>query len=430
MKQVNHKLHIRNAMAWLLALSMASCGLNELDNFDAPDTQLHGCIIDIDTGEKISSELYNGAQIAIQQLGYETPANQYLLIDANGEYRNNLLFAGRYRIRPYNRNFIGGSVDTIDIRGDTQYDFHVRPYVRFINPQITLEGQKVVAKFRIKNNLDSAGVNIKQMALFLYDGPMVGSQLRNAASKVMTVNTNYPEDEEMTLTLNLASHINDVEPGKTYSFRLGAQSAQSAAYWNFSPIFNITMPSQITEDPVDGVLFSNCDKVSTSGVGAWSANNVAYQPKPTVDGFDFTEGDASIKWELPTSIGKRNIFMIYQSNYGIKTGYTIQNGALKFDLYISDKDAIQINGGRMEINSAGVNDRQQLQWQSKSVFASLNLHNGWNHVSLPLRTAARKDVGGVINLDNLRRLRFFFTATILCDSYWKLDNVRIGSADN
>lgn len=404
-----------------MGILMVSCELNELDNYAAPDAQLFGYIIDSETGEYVTSELFNGSTVSLTQLGYENPTNIYLKVDMNGKYENDLVFGGQYRIKPYARNYIyKGTGDTITISGHQQYDFNVVPFVRFIDPSMTVEGQKVKATFKIKNNLAEEGVNINKIALFLYDGPMVGSQVRNAASKIMTVDTTYDPDELQSITLNLPSHMNDIQAGKTYYFRLGALSSYSGAVYNFSNIIPLKMPDVITEETSDGVMISDCDFVSKSGVGAWSNNGNANQPNVILDGFDCTQGEYSVKFGITTNT-KSPFRIQYKGSYGVKTGVTKATGILKFDMYVSDAEALQLTAGQIEITSSGKADSQEIGWNLPGCLSGLQ--TGWNHIELALSDGVIK--GGEFNPDNVNWFRFYASGKYLKDCYIKIDNLRM-----
>ena len=72
------------------AVFMVSC---ELDNFDGPDAQVYGAVIDAETEELIQQEIGTSGDAACVQVieyGYAIRKVQQWKLMLNGEYRNNL----------------------------------------------------------------------------------------------------------------------------------------------------------------------------------------------------------------------------------------------------------------------------------------------------------------------------------------------------
>ena len=86
---------------YVAAVAAVSCVLFtacELDNYDGPDAQIYGEIRDIETDALIEQDIVSGSRICYEELGYENPEQQYMNFMVNGEYRNNLVFSGKYDI--------------------------------------------------------------------------------------------------------------------------------------------------------------------------------------------------------------------------------------------------------------------------------------------------------------------------------------------
>lgn len=401
-------------------LAVCSCELNELDNYDAPDCSLHGKVIDITTGELVGSELNNGTQIQVVQLGFETKSNTYLLVKPDGTFRNDLMFKGTYRIQPNVRNFVQIEADTVDVKGDMNYDLHVIPYISFSEDTIYIDGETVYARFKIKNNLDTAGYVISKLSLYVGERNTVGNTLRNSASKILTLNDNLSDTTVYTMPLPLNLHRDELSEGKKYFFRIGARSSLSGAVDNYGCMVQLPIPT-LSEPVTDGVMISDCDHISVSGVGQWHNNNNGGQPAVKLDGFDFTQGEASVVFGLsPTT--KSPFRIQYKGNVGTNTGATLQNGVLKFDLYVDDPTnfCTNLKGGQIELTSSGASDKQELNWSPLTYFK--NLQPGWNHIELPFNKAGK--TGGTFNPANVNYFRFFGNGTGF-NVTLKIDNFRV-----
>ena len=87
------KIYLFLCAAALLALP--SCDLFVLDNFDGPDASISGKIIDASNQQRI--EVENGSLVAIEQ-GWDAEQEQLWMVKYNGEFSNDMVFSGSYRI--------------------------------------------------------------------------------------------------------------------------------------------------------------------------------------------------------------------------------------------------------------------------------------------------------------------------------------------
>ena len=120
-------------IAYILIAAAALCSAScmKIDNFDAPDAQVSGTIIDVTTGKPFLTD-HGTNSIRIWEMSYSTnPTPQDLRIQEDGTYSNTKLFAGTYDMLP--RNGAWWPTDTtynvkIGSKGTVQ-DFEVTPYL-------------------------------------------------------------------------------------------------------------------------------------------------------------------------------------------------------------------------------------------------------------------------------------------------------------
>ena len=139
---------------------------------------------------------------------------------------------------------------------------------------------------------------------------------------------------------------------------------------------NITLSGQ--------VVIQRCD-VTTGWQGAQSI---------TIDNADKQEGYASLKTEAQAG----NSPWFYKSFSNTQTGISTE-GYLTFWLYVSDVS--QLNGGQIEISSAGGPDVEEYNWP----LSSASVNDGWNHMQLQISTAS--PTGGGADLDNINFFRIY-----------------------
>jgi hypothetical protein len=218
----------------------------ELDNYDAPSASLSGAFIDSETGELIESDLISGTQVELIEHGFENPSIQRIVVQVDGTYRDDMMFEGTYSIPPIMRgNFVppidGDSLtnDTliIEIKGQTVHDFVVQPYIRIKDANITIDGTKITATFKLQQTVEN---KIKAIGLFGHISPAVGEPLQ-VGKKTQTLNKVVDPDDEYELVLDVRTD-KDFEKGKAYHFRIGALIDAAEAEYNYAPAVRLMIP--------------------------------------------------------------------------------------------------------------------------------------------------------------------------------------------
>ena len=164
------------------AAFLASCSMFQLDNFDGPDAQIHGRLVDASTHELVGLEatfsqeidwanvdwstwyfptiLTSKGALVVNELGWkdkegkEVYEDQRWTVRFDGQYRNNMVFAGDYKA--YFKELPCYELDDptfIVKKGDNEHDFNVVPFCR-INVKasdITYHEttRKIVARFSV-----------------------------------------------------------------------------------------------------------------------------------------------------------------------------------------------------------------------------------------------------------------------------------------
>lgn len=239
--------------AGIVLLLMAAC---ELDNFEGPDAQVYGSLVDASTGELIEQEMGTtgeAASIQVIEYGYGIGKVQGWKIKTNGEYRNNLVFSGQYDIVMNNGNFV--KLDTIKgysfHSGENKLDFKLVPNIRIKHAKVEKTGTAIVATFNLEYG--HAKGKVKQLALFAQSDEYPSKSFHLAkveadvASENMTIDKNQAiKDQVFKLTLDLQSDEGKkLKAGKKYFFRIGAVATDLGEgvqeKFNYAPVVGIAM---------------------------------------------------------------------------------------------------------------------------------------------------------------------------------------------
>ncbi len=363
---------------------MALANSCELDNYDYPDAQLSGSIIDSETNEMIQSDVINGTTIKLIEHGYDPVSPQYLRVKTDGTYANTLLFSNTYTVQPDLRNFIQIDEQEVEIVNDTKLDFVVTPYIRIKDAAIVKEGNNIIATFRIQQTTPDA---VSKIGLYAHGQPIVGEPVYLVAAE-RTLNRQVTEDETFKLVINAARNAALIKPNTDYYFKVGAVSSFGGAKYNYAPAQKIDIGEITPEQEPEGVSFDRCESIE-----GWAGNF-----DPVLDSDNPQEGDHSVRFDADGAFILQKIL-----DEPIDTNVGLEYGVFQFDLYISDVSVINWDWpGQIEATSSGQPDSQELTWNFTS---ERRLANGWNKVALKLSDAAV--TGGNIDLKAVNFFRIY-----------------------
>ncbi|MFZ4261527.1 DUF3823 domain-containing protein [Sphingobacterium sp. HJSM2_6] len=209
----------------------------KLDNYDAPNGQLVGQIIDIETNELIQQDIIRGTTIKLIEHGYDPVTPQYLRVKTDGTYANTLLFANTYTVQPDQRNFVQIDEQEVVISANSKLDFKVQPYIRVKDATIVKNGDKVTATFHIDQTVSE---NVRKIGLYAHTEPIVGEPIRLFASE-LNLNRAVDESEVMTLEINVKENSSVFKSGQQYFFKIGAVINIPEAKFNYAPAVRLAV---------------------------------------------------------------------------------------------------------------------------------------------------------------------------------------------
>lgn len=215
---------------------LGSCDLQEIDNYAWPDANIYGGIYDVETGELVEQDIINGMQIEFVEQGFENPEIQRMVVRNDGTYRNNLIFAATYAMRPVRGNFVPVEEQLVEVKGDFMKNFVVQPYIRIKNATIERQGNKVVATFNLQQTVTNKVVRI---GLFAHQEMNVGANL-SSASATLDVNAVTNDVTLYRLEINLDAY-SSMQAGDQYYFRVGALIDATEAKYNYAPAVRLTL---------------------------------------------------------------------------------------------------------------------------------------------------------------------------------------------
>ncbi len=220
--------------ALLLLFAANAC---KIDNYPAPDSQLHGTFLDIETNEPVEQDIIRGSTIEYIEHGYASQTKQVMIVKNDGTYRNNLIFSNTYTITPVRGNFVPTQSQEVTVKGETQLDFKVQPYIRVKDAKIEKIGTKVVATFKLQQTVIN---NVKKIGLYAHPEPGVGEPMRTVLAD-QEINAVIDPNKVYKLEIDLPSNSSNLKTGSQYFFRVGAIIDAPESKFNYAKAVRLTL---------------------------------------------------------------------------------------------------------------------------------------------------------------------------------------------
>ena len=240
-------------MAVLAAFCMTSCEWFLLDNTEQHNATVSGKIIDAATGETVQTEINNGGSIRFVELGWDAEAFQSWSVKNNGTYRNNLVWAGDYRMETIEQNYYPITQEFKLEKGDNVVDFTVTPYLRFLSHSIKYDAasKKIIATCEVQVADPSKTNTLNEIRLCCYTDCFVGYAYNNCKDDAGAVKKNVSMDAngKATVTLEIdtqaSSNATEFKYERTHYVRLAALATgggvNTSSRYNFTPTYSLRL---------------------------------------------------------------------------------------------------------------------------------------------------------------------------------------------
>jgi len=235
----------------VMLVGLSSC--YKKDNWDEPNAQIHGNIIDSYTGKPLlSSQADWSIRIWERSWTASVPINQDIPVKQDGTYNNSKLFGGTYDMLPYGGPFWPVTDTTKNVvlgKGTTngQQDFTVTPYLQLVDFETSLVGTNLTLKVRLKAPVRAGLPNLVDVKPFL--------SLTNFVGESNYINIPEYNDTRIQLNKSWIDAYGDVESsplltigplpvksGYTYNVRIGANVNDANRKYNYSEIKQVIVP--------------------------------------------------------------------------------------------------------------------------------------------------------------------------------------------
>jgi hypothetical protein len=225
----------KNIINLLVIISITS-SCDKIDNYDFPNGNIYGKLIDQITNENLQSEAPNGFNVKLFEKGGMRNNPIIFTGKPDGTFENALIFQNEYKVLPTEGAFFPVDTATVQVGARTEVSFEVMPYLAVTNVTVTPSSGQVTATYNIARN-------------------KVGDKIFERVTLVSMVNTvnnvvyNFRKVTSLTGTSDatvLATQYTDVltglTSGKTYWVRVAVRTNNALKRYNYSKPFQVTIP--------------------------------------------------------------------------------------------------------------------------------------------------------------------------------------------
>ena len=263
----------------LAAFSVSACDMFKLDNFDGPNAQISGRLLDAETGDQIGIEaaanvgfdwstwssytsVEAGALVVMEQGWAGADPGQDWLVRFDGQYRNNLVFAGDYKFTCRKLPCYEPADSSFTVKeGANKMDLELVPYCRIVDPEFSVEKNfageysKLVVKFKVELTEPTKANKVANVAFCANTQMFVGANYQNLAKNDSGAKKkNVTAGSTITLEIDMknTSNADLFRYNRERYLRVGAMANgngyNSNNLYNFSPIYRISADFEDIEE--------------------------------------------------------------------------------------------------------------------------------------------------------------------------------------
>ena len=263
----------------LAAFSVSACDMFKLDNFDGPNAQISGRLLDAETGDQIGIEaaanvgfdwstwssytsVEAGALVVMEQGWAGADPGQDWLVRYDGQYRNNLVFAGDYKFTCKKLPCYEPADSSFTVKeGANKMDLELLPFCRVVDPEFSVtknfagEYSKLVVKFKVELTDPAKANKVANVAFCANTQMFVGANYQNMAKNdAGSKKKNVTAGSTITLEIDMknASNADLFRYNRERYLRVGAMANgngyNSNNLYNFSKTYRISADFETIEE--------------------------------------------------------------------------------------------------------------------------------------------------------------------------------------
>ncbi|MEJ5055979.1 DUF3823 domain-containing protein [Sphingobacterium sp. MYb382] len=205
------------------------------DNYTAPKASLSGNIIRAEDDALVPQQTINGGLLQLFQTDLnENPTSINSAFHSDGSYENAMLFDGNYKL-VVNGPFFYDDTLRVDVRGATQLDIKVRPYLTLSAEITTVTASSATVTVGVALGANNNAQKIARV------GAVIGTTNSldvNFSSQRFLTNTESQSNVDI-VTKQHSYMFTNLTPNTTYYIRGVARTINLGNYYNYAPLITL-----------------------------------------------------------------------------------------------------------------------------------------------------------------------------------------------
>lgn len=226
------KISTLSLLLFAIVLFAVACSK---DNYTAPKASLSGNIIRAEDGTLVPQQTINGGLLQLFQTDLnENPTSINNAFHSDGSYENTMLFDGNYKL-VVNGPFFYDDTLRVDVRGATQLDIKVRPYLTLSAEITTVTASSATVTVGVALGANNNAQKIARV------GAVIGTTNSldvNFSSQRFLTNTESQSNVDI-VTKQHSYMFTNLTPNTTYYIRGLARTINTGNYYNYAPLITL-----------------------------------------------------------------------------------------------------------------------------------------------------------------------------------------------
>ncbi|MBG6234965.1 hypothetical protein IWX76_001533 [Pedobacter sp. CAN_A7] len=223
-----------------IPLAIALFSACKKDNYDSPDAELSGNIVDAETGIKVPQQTnISGGYLHLFQTDYPKPSAIQTALHPDGSYTRGFMFSGQYKVVPTGPFFYLDTVN-VTVNGPTTLDIKVVPYLTITTEVLSKTGTSITVRVKVAQSAKSTQKIARVLAVA---APFHTVDVNNYAGSRGLTDTEPIANAKVVAT-SYEYTITGLKPNTLYYVRGGGRTINTGSYYNYSPMLEITTNSQ------------------------------------------------------------------------------------------------------------------------------------------------------------------------------------------
>lgn len=215
-------------------------GACKKDNYEYPESELSGNLLDAETGLNVPQQINaGGGYLQLFQTDYPKPSAIQTALRVDGSYTRAFIFDGNYKVVPTGPFQY---IDTLSVavNGSSKLDIKVLPYLR-----ISCELQsKTSTSITVRVKVSQAAQPAQKIARVLaVAAPFNTVDVNNYAGDRWLTNTETETNSAIVDSVYTYT-IGKLKPNTIYYVRGGGRTINTGNYYNYSPMMEVMTDSQ------------------------------------------------------------------------------------------------------------------------------------------------------------------------------------------